>query len=522
MITVRPLPDGRWAIRSPGYSKLLHLACKACPGMKWEPPNWVGYYDAVAVVVGRCKASKLFIEDPQLHRRESLGLASKSGEGLKLREYQREGISFLYNQAAEGALLADSMGLGKTNQALHAARLLQEPTLVVCPAFVRGVWAAEAAKWWPSAGPPRMLQGAKGEQIEPAVLTVINYDILHAWAPYLTWVRTVIFDEAHRLMSKDSRRSEAARRVADRAKYRIALSGTPMTSRPKDIWNVVDTICPGRFGKAWDYYRRFCDAHEEQVSEFKSVWKIDGSSNLDELHFRMKHFMLRRTQSDVALELPNRTRQIMDMEVPRRFKIPIESAMINDQALRKALEIASDGKAPLVVDLVQSHVEEGHSVVVFTHRRSLCEGIAASLAGEGIAAMFTHGGHSQKERAERIASRPTVLVATMDSVSEGIDLSYANVAVFAELDWVPSKLAQCEARLFRFGQKRNVLVQYVIAMGTADEVIRSVCLSKLRAFEEGIGKLDDKLREDLDKAGSDGHARQLKNLYDRLMAQEGI
>ena len=88
--------------------------------------------------------------------------------------------------------------------------------------------------------------------------------------------------------------------------------------------------------------------------------------------------------------------------------------------------------------------------------------------------------------------------------------------MFAELTWEPHELAQFEARAHRFGQKRSVLIQYVIAKGTTDELIADAVIQKLDTINKVIGESRDGLKEDLE--GSNSPIDPLKALYDAFMA----
>jgi SNF2 family DNA or RNA helicase len=120
--------------------------------------------------------------------------------------------------------------------------------------------------------------------------------------------------------------------------------------------------------------------------------------------------------------------------------------------------------------------------VVFCHRRAVAEHFAEKVPGA-----YIHGGLTQKARDAVIETRPKMLAVTYDVASVGIDLSYADVGVGAELDYRPWILAQMEARLFRYGQARPTLVQYCIAQGTADELIRAKVIDKLATIEAAVG-----------------------------------
>jgi SWI/SNF-related matrix-associated actin-dependent regulator 1 of chromatin subfamily A len=530
-VYVRRYGPSEWGLQSPRYFPPLLDAAKKVPGMRWDPAAraWVGYIDAVHTT------SKLLIEagvelkgekipSPDEPVAVSMPIATKD-----LRDYQVRGVEFVVGHAESGCILADDMGLGKTAQALRAARCIRSrATVVVCPGFVKEVWKKEAAKWWGTtstgSGPNvEILSGVKNirdlKGLDRDTIFIVNYDILHAWAERLAQVvDMVIFDEGHYLMGASSRRSKAARLVARAAKWKLVLTGTPMTSRPKDLWNVIDTVSEGRFGSGpFPFYLRYCDAHREQVTREKTVWKWDGVSNAEELHDRLRFFMLRRVKSEVSLELPARQRQILEVTVPKGKCVDPAKALDNNAALRRALDLAADGKIPEVIALAQSHLAEGHKVVVFCHRRAVAEVIYASLHDDGQwAAALIHGGIEQKKRDSLIEAQPDAIVCTLDSTAVGIDFSFADVGIFAELDYVPSKLAQGESRLHRFGQARNVLIQYVIAEGTVDELIRDVVIKKLDTFERVVGKLDDGLREDLDEDFDKRGAEALKKFWESL------
>jgi SWI/SNF-related matrix-associated actin-dependent regulator 1 of chromatin subfamily A len=528
MIFTRHLGGALWAIRSTSYSPALYATARSTPGVRWEPAGryWVGTQDAVATVEARLIAEHKLRITPTVFPEESISALPSAT--VDLRDYQKTGVNFLVTRAREGALLADEMGLGKSAQALRAGRALKQDAVVVCPNFVRGVWEAEAKKWWPKAR-VTPLSGTKPTPLPPPgngpTLYIIHYDIVHAWADTLVAagvagnLKTAIFDEGHLLQSEKARRSQACKAVARACANRIMLTGTPIQNRPKDLWNPIDTISEGRFGKPFDFYMRYCSAKKVQVTPEKAVWQYDGASNIEELASRLKHFMLRRTKVDVALQLPPMQRQIIEVEVPR---VGISGEIFaSDRALRRALDLAADGKVTQAVDLICEHVEAGHKIVVFCHRRVIAEQVAHAVQHKGIRDVeIAHGGHAQEARQASFKREPQVLAVTLDATAVGIDLSYADVALFVELDWVPSKLLQGESRLHRFGQQRFVLVQYLIARGSVDELIRRGVLDKLRVFESAFGEADDKLREDLAIEQAATGARALKRLYERLLTEQ--
>jgi SNF2 family DNA or RNA helicase len=516
-----PDAQGLYDISSPYNEKFVGVL-KSIPGLSWNPNRWIwqGYQDAVCLLGEKVDLRWV------LSSRKDTGYRSYPTEGgVSPRGYQEEAASFLIGFGKEGCILADSMGLGKTCSALTAARFLRKKTLIVAPSYVRSVWfndhnGGELAKWWPEWA-ERGVYRAQG--VTPDTITslydlvIIHYDILHAWADALKeWGPEVgILDECHYLMSGESRRSKAVKDVFKGITYRWGLSGTPLTNRPKDLWNVVDTLSPGRFGTFFQYAKRYCDAHKEEVVKDKIVWKFDGKSHQEELASRLKHFVLRRTAKDVALELPPKTRQVLWVDLPG--KDIKTQAVIKKSDIRARLNSAADLKIPQGVDIVKSLLKDGHKVVCFTHRREVAEFVMKECLLEGYPAGVVHGGIAPMNRGKEIqngkdAAGCHLLAATIDSCGTGIDLNYADVGVFLELTWEPHELLQAEARLHRFGQSSPVLIQYVLAKNTVDELIASSVVDKLAVFDSVIGPSGESVADDLKAKEED----IMKELYQSL------
>jgi SNF2 family DNA or RNA helicase len=501
-----------WSISAGYYSPKLNQAARTVPGMRFDSKlkAHVGYVDAVEQLVARLRELGLKTDDPPPNERKWPHNLLVSYDGA--REYQKEGIDFLINQAGSGALLGSEMGLGKSMQAAKAARALRRKTVIVCPAHVRGVWerpadltdkGGELAKWWPKAkvfAP----YGTKPKSIPvDADVFMTHYDIVHAWVDVvLEWAvdaeaeysdrdLTVIFDEAHALLNATSRRSKACRALADAARGRIALTGTPPTDRVKDLFNIVDTISPQRFGEFFGFARRFCGANQIEVDgpekTKKVVWDFSGKSNIKELRHRLDWFCLRHTKREVMQELPSLQRQIIDVEVPPKHRIALNARLVGDKRrMRMALDSAADGKFKSVLEIVRGHLDAGQRVVVGTYRRAVCEKLADAIS-ETAPTKFIHGGVALTRRGKIIddlkrTEGSCCLVANIDCTSTGIDLTFASIVVVAELVWEPRDLVQFESRVHRFGQDDHVLVQYVIARGTGDELIMQAVINKLDNF----------------------------------------
>lgn len=500
--------DQRFGITSDGYSNALASVSRRVPGMAWSASAraWVGYPDAVALTAGKLARMGLAIEgdvpDPLIWPDVQAGVE-------KLHNYQRHGVGFL--TARRRCILADDMGLGKSATAIHAlANVKAARTVIVCPSYVRPVWVSELAKWRYYDIPIFLPKGCKPDDKSLAHLRdigiiIIHYDILPGWAAALAgWPPdAVVFDEAHLLSNEKSQRSKAARAVSAAARYVWGLTGTPLTNRPSDLWNLVDTICPGRFGKFFVYGIRYCNGHQEQIQNRQGlpqdIWIFKGSSYESELAYRLQYFMLRRIKSEVSLELPSLTRRTVPIEIkraPRMMPDPFASA----GSARAALDAAANAKVEPCIKFIRGSLEDAGSdrkAVVFTWRRAVAEQIAGELGG-----LLVHGGISGAHRGKtlnifREGPGARVLVATIDSTGTGIDLTCAHDAYVVELTWEPHELLQMESRLHRYGAKMPVMISYLIAPGTVDEIIAATVIAKLATSTKIIGKSDAGMAETL-------------------------
>src|SRR5262245_8189733 len=199
-----------------------------------------------------------------------------------LNAHQRTGIAFLL--ARRRAILADDMGLGKTRQAIVAVREAapKGPFLVICPAGVKLNWRREI-ELVEDDPDVQILHGPDAFDRKRR-WTVVNYDILGRFEDQFARVRWggVIADEAHYIKNGSRRASQVLRLVgadggADpQAVY--LLTGTPMTSRPRDLFNLLRAVQHPLARSFYSYAQRYCAA-------VNNGYGLDtrGASNIDEL-----------------------------------------------------------------------------------------------------------------------------------------------------------------------------------------------------------------------------------------------
>lgn len=92
--------------------------------------------------------------------------------------------------------------------------------------------------------------------------------------------KACIADEAHYLKSRDSKRSQVLIPILTKAKRCILISGTPMLSRPVELFNLMKTIRPDIISSFTTYAQRYCNPKETPYG-----MDYSGNSCTKELHY---------------------------------------------------------------------------------------------------------------------------------------------------------------------------------------------------------------------------------------------
>jgi SWI/SNF-related matrix-associated actin-dependent regulator of chromatin subfamily A-like protein 1 len=545
MILLELIPNGGgMADLRCGYDQAAITQFRAMPGCRWDADRrvWTAPAEAASLVASTLVKAKIAkLRGPLVEIPTPLTIDESADDDIY--EYQQEGVSFIVDRCRRlgGALLADDMGLGKSVQALRAIQHLDPygqlgRVLILCPAVVLDHWVEEAARWldatatkvtsayphWDGIGimsygvfanvmlSPHHLEwrDLNGQWFRHQAYTDPDKA---QWAcglqrrsdPGAEWrvvtvsrplpaSAVVVLDEVHYLASYRTQRSKAVRTYLETARPKavIGLSGTPLTARPRDLWHPLDLLYPNRFGRYFAFTERYCDGHYKEIDGLdKEVWDCDGASRLDELTARLKPLMLRRTKNE-TLELPERQRIVLPVSVPQKALASLSRAFAGIEGsatVQSALSGTEGYKVPHAVELTADLVKQGHRVLLLTTRKATAADIAKRLRKEHIDAPVATGDTDAPKRAKLLNATKQAAVATIYSVTTGINLTGFDVAIFVGLDWVPSTLLQAEARLHRIGQQKKVTYYYLISMNSIDEIIRSKVIERLSNFVTLMG-----------------------------------
>jgi len=431
--------------------------------------------------------------------------------GKELFPFQYVGVRF--GELAGGRfLLGDDMGVGKTIQALAYAALHEEqwPVVVVCPANVKYNWAKEIRSWLPSSS-LQVVEGRKYE-FDDSDFTVINYDLMSYCEQQLLDMEAgiVIFDESHYLKNKGTKekpvkRTVASMNVAEGADSVLCLSGTPITNRPVELFTTLEMIRPSEYkGQYWQYVKRYCAGHRTRFG-----WDVNGSSNIPELHEKLRDVMIRRLKTEVLPELPDKMRQFIPAMVSTsdladyrqvhrsltreydsmqsRGSVPAGFVLNMLTQLRHA---AGRLKVAPTVDWISEYKSQKPEtpLVVFFHHKDVGDAVLNAIDGDkGLNAKkwrVISGDTPAQKRAKYVEQFQMGmldgLLCSTGAAREGITLTAADTVVFVEREWVPGWEEQAEDRILRIGAegKDTVWATYLSVVGTIDEHFDRVIESK--------------------------------------------
>lgn len=465
-------------------------------------------------------------------------------QGLKanLREYQLKGFSWLcfLQQHQLHGLLADDMGLGKTIQTLalllHQKEqgLAKATNLLVAPTSLLGNWQSEARRFTPDlkvlilAGDNRDTQYAVWSDYD---LVVTSYGILNRDMDQLRQlpVHYLILDEAQAIKNRKTQTAQAAKAIP--SAHRLCLSGTPVENHLGELWSMFDFLMPGFLGREKLF---------QQVYQIP-IEKDQNRERLQELQLRMAPFILRRTKSQVAKELPDKNeivkminlheqqahiyesiRLTMVDEIKQAFKDHRGNQILIGNALLRLRQVcchpslvkldsvdktAPSAKLDWLMTAIPNLVEEGRRILVFSSFTGMLSLIQEQLKNIKIPYLSLTGKTPAKQRTKDIKRFQNedvpVYLISLKAGGAGINLTAADTVIHYDPWWNPAAEQQASDRAHRIGQEKQVFVYKLISRGTVEEKIynmqqkKSELASQLLSADNSGLKLNEHQWQDL-------------------------
>ena len=410
-------------------------------------------------------------------------------------------------------ILADDMGLGKTTSTIIAAlETGVKKILIICPASLKINWLREIENYT-----DRSVYIAEGKNFsQEHDFVIVNYDILKNFYDlkdkekseiYKSNFGIIIIDEAHYLQKGQAQRTKLVNSFVKSVDKLWLLTGTPMTSRPMNYFNLLSLI-ESPVAQNWmAYVIRYCQGYQFKAGNRK-VWNVTGASNLEELRDRTSRQVLRRLKTEV-LDLPDKIISPVYLRLKSKLYEGLmgeyydwyenktdESSSLTVQfsKLMKVRQVIAEEKINDTIELVQNIIDQGKKVIIFTNFTNTLNKIADHF---GKQAVRLDGSTSKSMRQHAVDQfqdneKITVFVGNLKAAGVGLTLTAAEAVIMNDLSFVPSDHTQAEDRAYRYGQKSNVSVYYPIFENTIEGAIYDILIKKKNIFETVMGDNLDK------------------------------
>lgn len=443
-----------------------------------------------------------------------------------LRHYQEKGVNWLnyMKKLGLGACLADDMGLGKTIQVIALLNYIKtkndEKTILVVPASLIGNWVSEINKFAPMlkyyvlhSSENKNLDKVDTEYIKLYDVFITTYSMVskYEWLKKVCW-DTVIIDEAQAIKNSRTKQTKSVKEL--KAKYRIAMTGTPIENRLSDLWSLFDFLNKGLLGSSKEFIDFTKRLKENQVdySKLKNI---------------VNPFILRRVKTDksVISDLPEKIEMktyvslskkqvLLYSKIVKDLKVKLESSDAGIQ--RKGIVISSimkfkqlcnhpsqylgqelyeekdSGKFTRLKEICETIYENRERVIVFTQFKEMTQPLGDFL--ETVfqhKGLILHGGTAVKKRKKIIEQFQgddyvPYMILSIKAGGVGLNLTAANHVIHFDRWWNPAVENQATDRAFRIGQNKNVVVHKFITKGTIEEKIDLMIDEKIKLSNEII------------------------------------
>ena len=421
-------------------------------------------------------------------------------------EHQKIAIESL--AGSKRYILADDMGLGKTTSTIIAALETDaKKILIICPATLKINWQREIENY--SDRPVYICEGKNFSTEHDFV--IINYDIIKNFYDLKDKENSlitksnfdlVIIDEAHYIQNAQAQRTKLINSFAKNINRVWLLTGTPMTSRPMNYFNLLNII-ESPVAQNWMAYAiRYCQGYQFNAGKRK-IWNVSGASNLEELRDRTSRQVLRRLKEDV-LDLPDKIitpvylrlkSKEYETEVGEYYdwyenkKEESKSLTIQFSKLMKVRQIIAEEKIKYTIELAENIIEQGKKVIIFTNFTDTLRKIHEHFGKQSV---YLDGSCTKPQRQYAVDQfqendKIKVFVGNLKAAGVGITLTAGEACIMNDLSFVPSDHSQAEDRAYRYGQKSNVSVYYPIFENTIEGIIYDMLTNKKNIFETVMG-----------------------------------
>ena len=456
-----------------------------------------------------------------------------------MRNYQKDGYKWMRTLEAWnlGGILADDMGLGKTLQTIAVLLAAKQEgktgtSLIVSPAALVFNWEEEIQKFAPELHAVAVAgtQAERQKKIEAytdADVLITSYDLLKRDIALYEekQFEYQVIDEAQYIKNHTTSAAKAVKVIRSRIRY--ALTGTPIENRLSELWSIFDYLMPG-FLFGYDTFRK-----ELEIP----IVKYKEEDALNRLQKLTAPFILRRLKENVLKELPDKLeesryvrfdktqQQLYDAQVIH-MKETLAKQDDSDFNKNKLIVLAEltklrqiccapslcfenyrgdAAKLEACMQLIQSAMDGGHRMLVFSQFTSMLEILQQELDKAGISYYVITGSTTKEKRLQLVKAfnegNTPVFLISLKAGGVGLNLTGADVVIHYDPWWNVAAQNQATDRAHRIGQKKKVTVYKLIAKGTIEEKIEKLQETKKNLADQVVsgenGQLSGMSREEI-------------------------
>ena len=433
-----------------------------------------------------------------------------------LRPYQKEDLETLLKKPCAG--IFSEQRTGKTPLAICVAKERKvQKTLILCPPSAIPVWVSQWREWYPEqdvVGVTGATYAKKKEKIEQwKHALVVSYDSLKATKVrkgLIDDIRAVlgkqkdpdmcIIDEAHRIQTRNSATTSAVYEFIH-TPYKLALTGTPASNKPYQIFSILRWLYPKTFKSYWNYINEFYK-QEKQINhntgvQFTVIGDFISETKKQEHAKILEQISVQRKRKDVMEWVPDKEylrikldptpkqKQALDY-LNKYYEVgSIETQGILDRLIRERqlclapelLEVKTDSpKQNWIIQYLKDYPDR--KILIFSKFTSFLKILSKAITEEipdRKHELFI-GETSIAKRADIVQqfqnNKLNLLLLNMDAAKEAITLDNAEVAIFTDKYPPIGSIQQAEDRFIATTEakkdKQHEIIELCIK-GTYDE-----------------------------------------------------
>lgn len=373
-------------------------------------------------------------------------------------------------------------------------------TLIVVPTSLLHNWKREAARFT-TLSMAEFNNNTHFRQGHPELffnrfhLIFISYGTLRSKLDILSQYcfEYIVLDESQNIKNSDSLTFRSA--IQLHSHHRLVLTGTPIENSLKDLWAQFHFLQPDLLGNEHAFTKLFINPIKQ------------GDTRM-ELRLRqlISPFILRRSKSEVAPELPPLTEEIIycDMaqcqeEIYLQEKNSLRNTLLQLSTSQKQHQQftvlngilrlrqlachpqmifpdfkGNSGKMEQIIETYGTLRSEGHKVLIFSSFVKHLELMAAEFRNRGWQyALLTGTSTHRPEEIARFAKteETQAFLISLKAGGVGLNLTAADYVFIIDPWWNPAAEAQAIARAHRIGQNKQVIAYRFITKDSIEEKI---------------------------------------------------